>query len=90
MKAFADLTEREILAVAIASEEEDSRIYVAFAEDLEERYPATAKTFRDMAEVEKGHREMLLAQFQRRFGDALPPAQTDAIRNWILEGAADN
>lgn len=24
------------------------------------------------------------------FGDALPQAQIDAIRNWILEGAADN
>ncbi|MFO1117892.1 MAG: ferritin family protein [Beijerinckiaceae bacterium] len=83
MKAFADLTEREILAVAIASEEEDSRIYVAFAEDLEERYPATAKTFRDMAEVEKGHREMLLAQFQRRFGDALPPIRREDVKGTL-------
>ena len=44
MKSFADLTEREILAIAIASEEEDARIYMAFAEDLDERYPASAKT----------------------------------------------
>ena len=39
MKNFADLTEREVLAVAIASEEEDSRIYMSFAEDLAARYP---------------------------------------------------
>ena len=39
MKNFADLTEREVLAVAIAAEEEDSRIYMSFAEDLAERYP---------------------------------------------------
>jgi Rubrerythrin len=42
MKAFSALTEREILAVAISAEEEDSRIYSAFAEDLRERFPASA------------------------------------------------
>ena len=30
MKNFADLTEREVLAVAISAEEEDSRIYMSF------------------------------------------------------------
>ena len=44
-KRFADLTEREILAVAISAEEENSRIYMTFAEDLQERYPASAKVF---------------------------------------------
>ena len=80
MKSFADLTEREILAIAVASEEEDSRIYVAFAEDLAERYPASAQTFRDMAEVEKGHREMLLAQYQKRFGTELPPIRREDVK----------
>jgi erythrin-vacuolar iron transport family protein len=37
MKKFSDLTEREVLAVAIASEEEDGRIYMSFAENLGER-----------------------------------------------------
>ena len=59
-KKFADLTEREILAVAISAEEEDSRIYMTFAEDLQERYPASAKVFEEMAEEEKGHRHRLL------------------------------
>lgn len=36
MKNFADLSEREVLAVAISAEEEDSRIYMSFAEDLGE------------------------------------------------------
>ena len=80
MKAFSELTEREILAIAIASEEEDARIYIAFAEDLEERYPASAKTFRDMAEVEKSHREMLLAQYQKRFGAELPPIRREDVK----------
>jgi erythrin-vacuolar iron transport family protein len=50
MKNFADLTEREVLAVAISAEEEDSRIYMSFAEDLAERYPESAKIFEEMAE----------------------------------------
>ena len=50
MKSFSELTPREILALAISSEEEDARIYMAFAEDLRERYPASAKVFEEMAE----------------------------------------
>lgn len=80
MKSFADLTEREILAIAIASEEEDARIYMAFAEDLDERYPASARTFREMADVEQTHREMLLAQYKRRFGETLPPIRREDVK----------
>jgi hypothetical protein len=47
MKSLAELTEREVLALAISSEEEDNRIYLAFAEDLAERYPASAKIFEE-------------------------------------------
>jgi len=83
LKSFADLTEREILAIAIASEEEDARIYMAFAEDLDERYPASAKTFREMADVEQTHREMLLAQYKRRFGDVLPPIRREDIKGTL-------
>ena len=68
MKNFADLSPREILAVAIASEEEDARIYMAFAEDLRERYPASSKVFEEMAEEETSHRHMLLEIFEKRFG----------------------
>jgi len=83
LKSFADLTEREILAIAIASEEEDARIYMAFAEDLDERYPASARTFRDMAEVEQTHREMLLAQYKRRFGETLPPIRREDVKGTL-------
>jgi hypothetical protein len=54
MKNFSDLTEREVLAVAISSEEEDGRIYMSFTEDLKERYPDTAKLFEEMAVEERG------------------------------------
>ncbi len=83
MKNFADLTEREVLAVAIASEEEDSRIYMAFAEDLNERYPATAKVFTEMAGEEDGHRHQLLELYQSRFGPNLPPIRREDVKGFI-------
>jgi rubrerythrin len=83
VKNFADLTEREVLAVAISSEEEDSRIYMAFAEDLAGRYPDSAKIFEQMAEEERGHRHRLLELYERRFGPHLPPIRRDNVRGFL-------
>src|SRR5437879_2222081 len=83
MKNFADLTEREVLAVAISAEEEDSRIYMSIAEDLAERYPDSAKIFEEMAEEEKGHRHMLLELYEQRFGKNLPPIRRDNVRGFL-------
>ncbi len=83
MKNFADLTEREVLAVAISSEEEDSRIYMAFAEDLAGRYPDSAKLFEQMAEEETGHRHRLLELYEQRFGPNLPPIRRDNVRGFL-------
>ena len=47
-KAFKDLTEREILALAITSEEEDSRTYSEYVERLKKDFPATAQMFQAM------------------------------------------
>jgi len=49
-EGFPQLNEREILAVVITTEDDDRRVYLAFAEDLRERYPAT-KTL--AAEIER-------------------------------------
>jgi erythrin-vacuolar iron transport family protein len=83
VKNFADLTEREVLAVAIAAEEEDSRIYMSFAEDLAERYPDSAKVFEEMAEEERGHRHMLLEMYERRFGKHLPPIRRENVKGFL-------
>src|SRR5450432_2413682 len=83
MKNFADLTEREVLAVAISAEEEDSRIYMTFAEDLAERYPESAKIFEEMAEEEKGHRHMLLELYEQRFGSNLPPIRRENVKGFL-------
>jgi rubrerythrin len=83
MKKFADLSEREILAVAISAEEEDSRIYMSFAEDLAERYPDSAKLFEQMAAEETGHRHMLLEIYEQRFGAHLPPIRREDVKGFL-------
>src|SRR5438128_1570625 len=83
MKRFADLTEREILAVAISAEEEDSRIYTSFAEDLTARYPDSAKIFEEMAEEERTHRHMLLEMYEQRFGPNLPPIRRQNVKGFL-------
>ena len=83
MKNFADLTEREVLAVAISAEEEDSRIYMSFAEDLAERYPESAKLFEQMADEEKTHRHLLLEMYEKRFGPNLPPIRRDNVKGFL-------
>jgi rubrerythrin len=82
MKSLLELTEREVLALAISSEEEDSRIYLAFAEDLAERYPASA-SFEKMADEEEGHRHRLLDQYQQRFGSKLPPIRREDVKGFL-------
>ena len=83
MRAFSDLTEREILALAISNEEEDGRIYADFAEGLQENYPDTARVFRDMAEEENQHRRMLIDTFVEKFGNHIPLVRRQDIRGYI-------
>jgi len=83
VKSLEQLTEREILSVAIASEEEDNRVYMAFAEDLKERYPATAKVFEDMASVETYHRAALLKLYNEKFGEHLLPIRPSDVRGHV-------
>ena len=83
MKAFSQLTPREILAVAVASEEEDARIYMTFADDLRERYPASAKIFDEMAAEEAEHRNRLLDMYEKRFGPKLPPIRREDVKGFL-------
>lgn len=82
-RSVADLTEREVLALAIANEEEDSRIYQAFAETCGTEFPASAKLFTDMAEEERGHRTMLFDLYRQRFGEHLPPVRREDVRDFL-------
>ncbi|WP_117193032.1 iron exporter MbfA [Rhizobium terrae] len=81
-RSFESLSEQEILALAIASEEEDSRIYLAYADSLREQYPASAKVFEDMAEVEQTHKNVLIEMFRSRFGERIPLIRREHVRGF--------
>ncbi|MFT8646300.1 ferritin-like domain-containing protein, partial [Gluconacetobacter sp.] len=72
MRKFTTLNDREILALAISSEEEDTRIYADFAYALREKYPDTANIFTDMAHEENEHRRDLIDLYVERFGQHVP------------------
>ncbi len=71
-RPFKTLTEQEILALAISSEEEDARIYQSYAQGLRDEFPASAGVFDEMAAEENEHRRRLLELHRKRFGDTVP------------------
>ena len=83
MKRFAELTEQEILALAISNEEEDSRIYRGFAEGLRGQYPSSAKVFDEMAEEEVQHRTMLFDLYRSKFGEYLPLIRRQDVKGFV-------
>ncbi len=83
MKSFSDLTEQEIIALAISSEDDDARTYMGFANDLMQSYPASAKVFMEMAEEEHQHREWLTKLYQRKFGDFIPLIRRAEVNGFV-------
>ncbi len=83
MKDFSDLTEQELLALAISLEEEDNRTYGDIAEALRESYPGTAKMFAAMAEEENGHRHRLLDLYREKFGDHIPLIRRQDVKGFL-------
>jgi rubrerythrin len=81
---FSDLNEAQILAVAIAAEEEDGRIYRDFAESLREHFPATAELFTRMSEEEDGHRRRLIELYRRRFGEHIPLIRRQDVKGFVV------
>ncbi|KPF71019.1 hypothetical protein IP69_08020 [Bosea sp. AAP35] len=91
-RRFDDLSEKEILALAISSEEEDGRIYAIYAQKLRTDFAASAAIFDGMASEENGHRERLLALYQQRFGDVVLPIRREHVADfytrkpvWLIE-----
>ncbi|HWM47279.1 MAG TPA: ferritin family protein [Xanthobacteraceae bacterium] len=83
MRRFSDLTEQQILALAISNEEEDSRIYYGFAEGLRQQFPASAKVFEEMAAEESRHRSMLFDLYRQKFGEYLPLIRRQDVKGFI-------
>ncbi len=83
MRRFDDLTEREMLALAIAAEEEDGRIYADFAESLRDDYPASARVFDGMAAEESEHRRRLIDAYVARFGPHIPLVRRQDVQGFV-------
>ena len=83
MRNFDELSEREILALAISSEEEDGRIYADFAELLRNDYPASARVFTEMAAEEGEHRRWLIDLYVERFGNHITLVRRQDVRGFV-------
>ncbi|MDE3026936.1 MAG: rubrerythrin family protein, partial [Paracoccaceae bacterium] len=66
-RRFSDLSEQEVLALAISSEEDDAQIYRTYAHHLRAEYPSSAAVFDGMALEEDEHRRRLIDLHQKRF-----------------------
>ena len=91
-KRFDDLSEQEILALAISSEEDDAIIYRGYGERLRADYPASAAIFDDMAAEEDTHRQRLIDLHRTRFGDVIPLIRREHVSGyyarrpiWLME-----
>ncbi|WP_439271411.1 iron exporter MbfA [Pseudochrobactrum sp. HB0163] len=81
-RSFDSLSEQEILALAISSEEDDARIYLSYADGLREQYPQSAKIFEAMAQEEHNHRDRLIALHRQRFGETIPLIRREHVRGY--------
>ncbi|MGV2979734.1 iron exporter MbfA [Camelimonas sp. ID_303_24] len=82
-RPFDSLSEQEILALAISSEEDDARIYLAYADGLRDSFPDTAQIFTRMAAEEHAHRDALIALHQARFGDVIPLIRREHVSGYF-------
>jgi rubrerythrin len=83
MPRFSELTQPEILALAVSLEEEDAQILTAFADKLEATYPQQAEEFRRMRAEEDSHRRRLLDLYIERFGDHLPLIRRQDVKGFV-------
>ncbi len=81
-RSFVSLSEQEILSLAISSEEDDARIYRAYAEGLRADFPASADLFESMADEENEHRARLIALHKKRFGNTIPLLRREHVKGY--------
>lgn len=91
-RQFRNLSEQEVLALALSSEEDDARICRWYAQRLRASYPQSARVFEEMAVEEDGHRASLVEEHRRRFGEAIPLIRREHVAGfyqrrpvWLIE-----
>jgi erythrin-vacuolar iron transport family protein len=82
-KTLKELTAREVLALAIQSEEEDGRIYADLAERVRADYPETAKSLITMRDEEDGHRHRLIEMYREKFGEHIPLIRRHDVKGFF-------
>jgi rubrerythrin len=82
-KPFSDLSERDILALAVSLEEEDGRIYGDLAERFRQSYPGTAATLLRMQQEESVHRQRLIDAYRARFGEHIPQIRRSDVKGLV-------
>jgi len=89
---FSELSEQEVLALAISAEEDDARIYRTYAERVRAEFPATAEMLDGMAEEENVHWNRLIDLHKQRFGEVIPLIRREHIAGfyarkpvWLVE-----
>ncbi|MAS44204.1 MAG: rubrerythrin family protein [Rhodobacteraceae bacterium] len=82
-RRLSDLTEAEVLALAISSEEDDARIYATYAARLRDEHPASAAVFDGMAKEEDAHRARLIEAFKARFDGPIPLVRREHVAGWL-------
>lgn len=91
-KHYYNLTDKEILALAISSEEEDARIYQYYASLFIKDFPETASMFQEMSDEENVHRRQLIDLFKNKFGNNIPLIKREHVQGfytrrpiWLIE-----
>jgi erythrin-vacuolar iron transport family protein len=87
MKPFSALTEQQIIALAISSEDEDARTYLGFANRLAVNFPGSARVFSEMAAEEMAHRDWLTKLYQKKFGDFIPLIRRADVSGFVQHRA---
>lgn len=84
-RRFSQLTEQEVLAVAISAEEDDARIYRGFAARVREHFPESAEMFDAMAAEEDTHKQRLIDKHRERFGETIPLIRREHIADFAVQ-----
>jgi rubrerythrin len=87
VRNFSELNEQEVLALAIALEEEDERTYDDYAHFLQTNYSDTAAIFAAMAQEESSHRHRLIELYKKRFGEFIPMIRRTDVRGFMKRGS---
>jgi rubrerythrin len=83
MKRFDQLTEQQVLALAISLEEEHERVYADLAERFRTSDPDTSKVFEVARDEEADHRRRLLDLYQERFGNHIPLIRRQDVQGFV-------